>query len=120
MNAAAFNLAIDPAALKLLIEQIAVELLGRLEADRARLNGRIAYREAEAAPLVGLEVHQLAGERKKGRIAASIGPGQKILYSRENLLEYLARRPWTPEATASKGENREPVRARRRRKGAKA
>lgn len=74
-------------------------VLAQMETDRAKLNGRLAYSEHEAAALLGLEWHQLRDERRRGRIAASVGPGRKILYPRESLLAYLAARQWEPGNT---------------------
>ena len=82
-------------ALKPLIEATVVSVLSRLPDDR------LAYGEAEAAALLGLESYQLRDERLRGRIKASTGPGRKVLYSRDQLLEYLASRPWTPPAASA-------------------
>jgi hypothetical protein len=66
-----------------------------MEADRSALPGeRVAWRESEAAPLIGLAVHQLRDERRRGRVSASIGPGRIILYTKADLLDYLATRRW--------------------------
>jgi helix-turn-helix protein len=85
-------LAIDPAALKELVKQVVAEALVALEADRARLDGQLAYSEAEAARLLGLNVWVLRGERRRGRIAASRIVGSRIRYTRDDLLRYLAER----------------------------
>jgi hypothetical protein len=68
-----------------------------LESQRAALpaDGRLAYPEAEAARLLGLRAHQLRDCRLRGEIEASVGPGRKVLYTREQLLAYLAGRRWT-------------------------
>lgn len=71
-------------------------VLTQLENDRAKLNGRLAYGEHEAAALLGLERHQLRDERRRGRVKASVGPGRKILYTVQALLTYLAERQWEP------------------------
>jgi hypothetical protein len=36
----------------------------------------------------------LRDERLRRRTKASVGPGRKILYSRQDLLDYLAERRW--------------------------
>src|SRR5262249_50191699 len=87
-------LQIDPELLRPLIEQVVQATMVRLEEIRATLGSRLAYSEAEAAALLGLLPHQLRDERLRGRISASVGPGRKLLYSREALLGYLASRPW--------------------------
>src|SRR5262249_50158922 len=86
------HLELDPAALKPLIEQVVTEALARLETERARLNGKLAYSEPEAAALLDLEPHQLRDERLRGRIQASVIVGRRIRYLREDLLAYLLNR----------------------------
>jgi hypothetical protein len=88
----------DPEALRPLIQQIVEATVVRLEDERAALGSRLAFSEAEAAALLGLHSHQLRDERLRGRISASVGPGRKILYSRDSLLAYLARRPWKADS----------------------
>jgi hypothetical protein len=88
------SLTLDAAALQPLIAAVVQDTLARLEAERARLNGKLAYGEPEAAALLSLEPHQLRDERRRGRITASVGPGRKILYLREDLMQYLLTRRW--------------------------
>src|SRR5262245_1923738 len=94
MSSNGVALQIDPESLRPLIEQVVQATVVRLEDVRATLGSRLAYSEAEAAALLGLHPHQLRDERLRGRISASVGPGRKILYSREALLGYLTGRPW--------------------------
>jgi len=84
-------LVLDPAALGPLIATVVTETLVQREADRAQFNGhdRLAYSEAEAARLLGLNTHQLRDERLRGRIAASQIVGKRIRYLRDDLLAYL-------------------------------
>lgn len=93
-TAAGLSLQLAPDALEPLIRRVVEETLARLEEDRARLGDRLAYSEAEAAALLALEPHQLRDERRRGRVTASVGPGRKILYSREDLTRYLLSRRW--------------------------
>jgi hypothetical protein len=44
--------------------------------------------------LLSLNTHQLRDERRPGRIKASVGLGRRILYRRENQIEYLTSRLW--------------------------
>ena len=88
------NLELDPETFRPLIEAAAAEAVARVGAVQAQLNGKLAFSEPEAARLLSLEPHQLRDERRRGRIMASVGPGRKILYSREDLLAYLASRRW--------------------------
>jgi hypothetical protein len=85
---------LPPAALRPIIEQVAAELLARLEADRAGLDGKLCYSEAEAARLLGLKEHQLRDERLRGRIRASVIVGRRIRYLHEDLMSYLMSRRW--------------------------
>lgn len=87
----------DPESLKPLIAAVVTEVLDQVKADEAKLNGQLVYTEPEAAALLGLRPHQLRDERLKERIQASVGPRGKIMYSRGDLLGYLARRRWEPK-----------------------
>jgi len=89
------NLDLDPADLQPIIAATVAETIDRLEADRARLNGRLAYREAEAAALLGIPAHSLRDARRRGEIVASL-VGKRILYSRTELLAFLQRRRVSP------------------------
>jgi hypothetical protein len=84
------SLQLPPEALGPLIEQVVVEVLARVERERAQLlDGRLAYCEEEAARLLGLEPHVLRDERRRGRISASQVVGRRIRYTRDDLLDYL-------------------------------
>jgi hypothetical protein len=84
------HLTIDAEALRPVIRAVIAEVLAELGA----VNGadRLAYTEAEAATLLGLQRHQLADQRRAGRLSYSRGPKGSILYSRSDLLGYLASR----------------------------
>jgi hypothetical protein len=76
-----------------LVEAIVAEAVRLLDGDRQRLDGDLlAYSEAEAAKLLGLEEHVLRDERRRGRIIASQIVGRRIRYQRGDLLQYLAER----------------------------
>jgi hypothetical protein len=75
------------------VEAVVAEAVRQLDDDRQRLNGDVlAYSEAEAARLLGLEEHVLRDERRRGRIAASQIVGRRIRYLKSDLLAYLASR----------------------------
>ena len=93
----ALSLAVEPDALTRLVRTVVEETLSALEADRASLGEKLAYPEPEAAALLSLNPHQLRDERLRRRIKASVGPGRKILYSHQDLLDYLAERRWGRE-----------------------
>jgi hypothetical protein len=84
----------DPESLEPVIRQVVEETLVRLESERARLDGKLAYSEEEAARLLGLAVHVLRDERLRGRITASQIVGKRIRYMREDLIAYLLGRRW--------------------------
>ena len=93
--AAGVMLQFDPALLTPLIRQIVEETVRAMDAERAQLgDGRLCYWEPEAAGLMGMQPWQLADERRKGRIQASVGPGRKVMYTRRQLLDYLESRRW--------------------------
>jgi hypothetical protein len=91
------NLQLSPEALEPLIRRVVEETMARLEEQRAKLDGRIAYSEEEAARLIGLEPHQLRDERRRGRIEASAIVGRRIRYLRQDLVSYLMGRRWKGE-----------------------
>jgi hypothetical protein len=94
------NLQFDPAVLEPLIRRIVEETLAALETERAQIgDGRVAYSEAEAAALLGLQPFQLRDERLKGRVEASVGPQRRVMDTRRQLLNYLAARRWTQESS---------------------
>ena len=73
------------------IVQVAVaEALERLQAEQARLNGRLAYTQPEAAALVGVRANTLRDARLRGELAGSM-VGNKIVYTREELVAFLRR-----------------------------
>jgi hypothetical protein len=84
-------------ALRPRIAQCVREAFLALDAERASLDGKLAYSESEAAALLSLHPHQLRDERRRGRVEASVGPGMKLLYTRQDLLTYLSRRRWSQQ-----------------------
>jgi hypothetical protein len=84
----------DPEALTPLVQQVVTETLRQLERDREKVNGKLAYTEAEAAALLSLDQHQLRDLRRRGEIPASRGPGKMVLYTQRQLLDFLAGRHW--------------------------
>jgi hypothetical protein len=85
---------IDAERLRPLIEAVIEQTLLRLEQIRATLPDRMAFGESEAARLIGLQAHQLRDERLRGRVEASVGPGKRLLYRRQDLEKYLLSRRW--------------------------
>ncbi len=80
----------DDAVLRPLIERIVAVTLDRLESQRQAIGDRLAYSEAEAAALLGIQRHVLRDARLRGEITGSrVGKG--IRYERDELLQFLRR-----------------------------
>jgi hypothetical protein len=95
----AVSLAIDPKSFQQLITAIVQQVVQDLDSARATVGeDRIGYSEAEAAALLGLESHVLRDERRRGKIRAFLIVGRRVRYSREDLVDYLTREPWTEQA----------------------
>ena len=81
----------DDAVLRPLIERVVGAVLDRLESQREAIGERIAYSEAEAAALLGVQRHVLRDARLRGELSGSrVGKG--IRYEREELLRFLRSR----------------------------
>lgn len=91
------SLQVDPKRLQPLIRQVVTETVVQLEADRAKLNDKLAYSEADAAPLLGLQCHQLRDALLAGKIGCSRIAGRRIRYPREDWLNYLTANRWEPK-----------------------
>ncbi len=89
---APFALSIPTEALTPLIAAVVEQTLARLESARSAVGERIAFSEPEAAPLIGLNPHQLRDQRRRGKIAASAIVGKRVRYMREDLVNYLLAR----------------------------
>ena len=80
----------DREDLRPLVALAVAEALDRLEADRAKFNGRLAFTEPEAAALLGVKPHVLRDCRRRDELqGAKIG--SKIVYTRADLTEFLER-----------------------------
>lgn len=78
--------------IRAIVAETVASFLPLLEAAGSRL----AFSEADAAAMLGLEEHVLRDERRRGRITASQIVGRRIRYSRADLIEYLAGRKYAP------------------------
>jgi len=56
--------------------------------------------------MLGMAPHQLRDERYRRRIKASCGPGNKILYSPQDLRDYLLSRRWDADKSAPRSSTR--------------
>jgi hypothetical protein len=89
---AGLALTVDAEAIRGLVEQVVDLALARIEAARAALpDTPLAYTEARAAGLIGLQRHQLRDLRLRGEITASRIVGRRIVYLRSDLVDYLMR-----------------------------
>jgi len=77
-------------SLRPLVKAVVAEVLAEYS-QVVGTDGRLAYPEAEAAALLGLTGRQLAEQRRAGRLGYSRGPKGSVLYSKSDLLAYLAR-----------------------------
>jgi hypothetical protein len=82
------QLQIDADDLRPLVQQVVREVLVQVREDEAKANGRLAYREAEAAALLGIERHRLRDARLRGELHAR-RCGKVLLYPRSELLKYV-------------------------------
>ncbi len=80
----------DDSDLRPLIERVVAETLSQAQADDAKLGGRLAFPESEAALLLGVEKYTLRDCRRRGEIAGCM-IGKKICYSTDELREFLRR-----------------------------
>lgn len=81
----------DDSVLRPLIERVVGTVLDRLEAQREAIGERMAYSEAEAAALLGVQRHVLRDARLRGELSGSrVGKG--IRYERDELLRFLRSR----------------------------
>jgi len=67
------------------------EALEKIEDERAKFNGRLAYTEPEAAVLLGVKPHVLRDCRRRGELQGA-KVGSRVLYTRADLLDFLERR----------------------------
>ncbi len=80
----------DEDALRPLVHLAVAEALDRMEEERAKFNGRLAFTEQEAAVLLGVKPHVLRDCRRRGELQGA-KVGSKIVYTRTDLLDFLDR-----------------------------
>lgn len=93
------NIDLDSEELSPLIRRITAEVLTELRKHERQGNGKLAFREAEAARLIGLNERQLADERRRGRISSSQIVVRRIRYTQDDLLAYLNSRRYEAESS---------------------
>jgi Helix-turn-helix domain len=80
----------DRDALQPLVHLAVAEAMERMEEERAKLNGRLAFTEPEAAVLLGVKPHVLRDCRRRGELQGA-KVGSRIVYTRADLLAFLER-----------------------------
>ena len=85
------GISFDEDELRPLVRAVVAEALAELERLKKIHDGRLAYTEAEAASMLGLNQHQLRDLRLDGKIGYSRIVGNKIRYMLQNLMDYLNR-----------------------------
>ena len=80
----------DREDLRPLVHLAVAEALDRMEEERAKFNGRLAFTEPEAAVLLGVKPHVLRDCRRRGELQGA-KVGSKIVYTRADLLDFLDR-----------------------------
>jgi hypothetical protein len=80
----------DRDELRPLVQLAVAEALDRLEEQRAKLQGRLAFTEPEAAVLLGVKPHVLRDCRRRGELQGA-KVGSRIVYTQADLLEFLER-----------------------------
>lgn len=76
--------------LKPVIAEVVAEVMLRLHAEQTAFDGRLAFTESEAAAAIGVPPHSLRDARLRQEIRGS-RVGRRIVYSKEELLSFLAR-----------------------------
>jgi excisionase family DNA binding protein len=87
------QLAFDPADLRPIVETVVAQLGDRLVPD----DGRIAYSTAEVANMLGVTPTTIRDARLRGELEAA-RVGRKCRFTRQQIMDYLARRTWRPRA----------------------
>ena len=82
------KLEIADADLKPIIVEMVRAVLAEIGDNHARLDGKLAYAEVEAAAMIGVARHVLRDCRLRHEIVAS-KVGKRYLYPRESLLRFL-------------------------------
>jgi hypothetical protein len=81
---------LDESTFQQLFDDALQKALARIEGERARFGGRLAYPEAEAAALLGVKPYVLRDCRRRGELEGA-KVGSKIIYSRADLEAFLER-----------------------------
>src|SRR5262249_5666672 len=97
------SLQLDAEVLSPVIDAAVERALVRFAEAQQKLNGKIAYSEAEAAALIGVEAHVLRDARREGDLPAFVIRGGRVRYLAKDLIAYVTRTPWTQATKRSSG-----------------
>jgi hypothetical protein len=84
------ELKLDRESLRSLVQEIVTAILAEQQSQNPVLNGRLAFKEKEAAALLGLNPWQLRDLRLAGKVHFSRIVGNQIRYTPDDLRRYLA------------------------------
>jgi len=73
-----------------LVTKVVAKVLADRESEGAKIGGRLAFTEPEAAALIGVKPYVLRDCRLRGEITGS-RIGKRVMYSRDQLLKLLAK-----------------------------
>ena len=85
------GISFDATELRPLVKLVLTEALAELDQLKTIHNGRMAYSEAEAANMLGLNQHQLRDLRLDGKISHTRIVGNRVRYQWQDLVAYLNR-----------------------------
>lgn len=81
---------LEPADIQSIVEATVLATMERIQADRAKVNGRLGYTEPEAAGLAGIAPHALRDARLRGELVAS-RIGKRMIYDPNELTAFRDR-----------------------------
>ena len=83
------DLHLETSELRPLVQSIISEVLLQMDQIRQAHGDKIAFSEDEAAAMLGLNPWQLRDVRRSGKITHTRIVGNRIRYTRNDLMEYL-------------------------------
>jgi hypothetical protein len=86
------KLEFDAEALRPVITSVVTATLAQLANESLVRTERLAFREEEAAAMIGVAKHVLRDARRRGEIHA-VKAGRYIVYRRDELIRYLGGSP---------------------------
>lgn len=81
---------LEPGVLRPLIHMVVAEMIARVQAEQAEVQGRLRFPEQQAVALIGGQSHVLGDARRRSEINGSC-IGKRILHERAELVTFFAR-----------------------------